>query len=109
MLVFFIWALVAGRLGKWSVTAPLAMVIAGIVLTAGANPVFIIELETSSAETGIEVVLAILLFLAIPLSLGLAWLAGLVLFPDESPWLLVLLATVVIPLDLAPAGPVLRD
>ncbi|MET0966075.1 MAG: cation:proton antiporter [Nakamurella sp.] len=132
MLVFFIWALVAGRLGKWSITAPLAMVVAGMVLTAGANPVFVIELETSSAETGIEVVLALLLFLdateipakafrqhkglivrllfiGIPLSLGVAWLAGALLFPGASPWLLAVMATVVIPLDLAPAGPILRD
>src|SRR4029079_15057341 len=50
-----------------------------------------------------------LLFIAIPLSLGVAWLAGLVLFPGESPWLLAVIATAVIPLDLAPAGPVLRD
>src|ERR1700712_1747499 len=132
MLVFFIWALVAGRLGRWSVTAPLAMVVAGMALTAGSNPVFVIDLETGSAETGVEIVLALLLFLdateipvkafrqhrgllvrllcvALPLSLGVAWLAGLLFFPGESYWVLALLATVIIPIDLAPAGPVLRD
>lgn len=132
MLVFFIWALVAGRLGKWSITAPLVMVAAGMALTAGSDPFFVIHLETGSAETGIEVVLAILLFLdateiparafrqhkglvvrllliGLPLSLALAWLAGLVLFPDESYWLLAVMAAVVIPLDLSPAGSVLRD
>jgi NhaP-type Na+/H+ or K+/H+ antiporter len=132
MLVFFIWALVAGRLGKWSITAPLAMVVAGMALTAGSDPIFVIELETGSAETGVEIVLALLLFLdateipvkafrqhrglivrllcvALPLSLGVAWLAGLLFFPGESYWVLALLATVIIPIDLAPAGPVLRD
>src|SRR5690349_19296801 len=95
-LVFFIWALVAGRFARWSITAPFAMVLAGMALTAGADPFFVINLDTESAETGIEVVLGILLFLdateipakafrqrkgvilrllfiAVPLSLGLAW------------------------------------
>lgn len=132
MVVFFAWALVAGRLSRWSVTAPLAMVIVGIVLTAGSDPVFVINLETASAESGVEVALALLLFLdateiqlaafrrhrmiilrllgiALPLSLGLAWLVGWGFFPGESFWVLAVLATVVVPVDHAPAAPAMRD
>jgi NhaP-type Na+/H+ or K+/H+ antiporter len=132
MIIFFGWALIAGRLTRWGVTAPLAMVLLGMALTAGSDPLFVINLETSAAESGVEVILAILLFLdatevpakafrrqrgviirllaiALPLSLGLAWLAGLVLFPDQNYWVLALLATITVPIDLAPAGPVLRD
>jgi len=62
MAILLAWALVAGRLARWSITAPLAMVVAGVALTAGSNPVFTIDLETSSFEHTVEVVLAILLF-----------------------------------------------
>jgi NhaP-type Na+/H+ or K+/H+ antiporter len=132
MLVFFVWALVAGRLSRWSVTAPLAMVIVGIALTAGSDPVFVINLETASAESGVEIALALLLFLdateiqlaafrrhrmiilrllgiALPLSLGLAWLVGWGFFPGENFWVLAVLATVVVPVDHAPAAPAMRD
>ncbi len=132
MLMFFLWSLVAGRLAKWSVTAPLAMLLLGIALTAGSEPFIAIDLETGFAESSVEVILAILLFLdatevpaaafrrqrsiivrllaiALPLSLGVAWVAGLILFPHENYWLLGLLATIVVPVDLAPAAPALRD
>ena len=132
MLVFFVWALVAGRLSSWSVTAPLAMLLAGILLTAGSDPFFVINLETGSAESGVEIVLALLLFLdateislaafrrhrtiivrllgiALPLSLGVAWVLGLIFFPDENYWVLAVLATVVVPVDHAPAAPATRD
>ena len=132
MLVFFAWALVAGRLARWSVTAPLAMVLLGIALTAGPDPLIVMNLETGFAESGVEVILAMMLFLdateiplaafrrhrglilrlvciALPLSLGLAWMAGKLFFPAESPWVLAVLATVIVPIDHAPAAPALRD
>jgi sodium/hydrogen antiporter len=133
MGVFFVWALVAGRLARWSVTAPLAMAAAGTVLTAGTNPVVIIELETQAAEHVVEIVLALVLFIdatevprealrregrripvrllgiALPLSLILAWLAGIVFFSSENLWLLAVLAAVVVPIDLAPAAAILRE
>lgn len=132
MVVFFAWALVAGRLSRWSVTAPLAMVVVGIVLTAGSDPFIVINLETGAAESGVEIVLALLLFLdateiqlaafrrnrgtivrllgiALPLSLGLAFAAGLIFFPGENYWVLAVLATVIVPVDHAPAAPAMRD
>ena len=62
MAILLAWALVAGRLARWSITAPLTMVVAGVALTAGSNPVFRFDLETASSERVVEVVLAILLF-----------------------------------------------
>jgi sodium/hydrogen antiporter len=132
MLLLLAWALVAGRLARFSVTAPLALLVAGVILTAGPNPVFIFDVEFESGERVVEVILAILLFtdatevpggvlgreprltlrlllVALPLSLGLAWLAGLVLFPGVGLWLLAVLATVVMPVDLAPAVAFVRD
>jgi sodium/hydrogen antiporter len=132
MGILLAWALVAGRLARWSITAPLAMVIAGVLLTAGPSPVFEINLDTSSAERGVEVVLAILLFvdatevpggvlgreprltlrllgIALPLAGGLAILAGYLVFPGVNFWVLAVLATIVIPTDLAPAAALIRD
>lgn len=132
MLLLLAWALVAGRLARFSVTAPLALLVAGVILTAGPDPVFIFDVEFESGERVVEVILAILLFtdatevpggvlgreprltlrlllVALPLSLGLAWLAGLVLFPGVGLWLLAVLATIVMPVDLAPAVAFVRD
>ncbi|MFR9801201.1 cation:proton antiporter [Pseudonocardia sp. RS010] len=132
MLILLGWALVAGRLARFSVTMPFAMLAAGIVLTAGPDPVFVFDIEFESAEHVVEGILAILLFtdatevpggilgrqprltlrlllIALPLSLALAWLAGAVLLGGAGVWLLLVLATVVMPVDLAPAIAVVRD
>ncbi|MEP6629857.1 MAG: cation:proton antiporter [Lapillicoccus sp.] len=132
MAILLAWGLVAGRLARWSITAPIAMVVAGTVLTAGADPVFALDLDTSSVERAVEVVLAVLLFVdatevrggmlgarpkltlrlllvALPLSLVAAVLIGALVFPSESFWLLAAMATIVMPTDLAPAAAVIRD
>jgi sodium/hydrogen antiporter len=132
MAILLAWALVAGRLARWSITAPLAMVVAGVALTAGSNPVFIIDLETSSFEHTVEVVLAILLFVdatetpggifgrepkltarllgvALPLTLLAALGVGFLLLPGTGFWMLAVLATVVVPTDFAPAAALIRD
>ncbi|WP_103382566.1 cation:proton antiporter [Pseudonocardia dioxanivorans] len=133
MLILLVWALVAGRLARFSVTMPLAMLVGGIVLTAGSDPVFIFEVDFQPAEHVVEAILAILLFvdatevpggvlgreprrtlrlllIALPLSLLLTWLAGLALFGSSGGlWLIAVLATIVTPVDLAPAAAFLRD
>jgi NhaP-type Na+/H+ or K+/H+ antiporter len=132
MLLLLGWALIAGRLARYSVTAPLALLVAGVALTAGPAPVFILDVPLDAAEHIVEVILAILLFtdatevpggvlgrqprltlrlllIALPLSLVLAWLVGVILFDAVSLWLLAVLATVVMPLDTAPAVAFVRD
>ena len=132
MAILLAWALVAGRLARWSITAPLTMVVAGVALTAGSNPVFRFDLETASSERVVEVVLAILLFvdatetpggiagrepkltarligIALPLTLAAAIGVGFLLLPGAGFWLLAVLATVVVPTDLAPAAALIRD
>ena len=132
LLVVLLWALVARRLARFSITMAIAVTIVGVVLTAGKHPVIIIDLDTKIIERGVELALAILLFIdatevpggilsrernvltrllviALPLSLILAWLAGLALFSENDAWLLAVLAIIVVPVDLAPAVAVLRD
>jgi sodium/hydrogen antiporter len=132
LLVVLLWALVARRLARFSITMAIAVTIVGVVLTAGKHPVIIIDLDTKIIERGVELVLAILLFIdatevpggiinrerkvltrllviALPLSLILAWLAGLALFSDHDAWVLAVLAIIVVPVDLAPAVAIVRD
>ncbi|MBD0283315.1 MAG: cation:proton antiporter [Thermoleophilaceae bacterium] len=132
LVILLAWALVAGRLARWNITTAMAMVAAGIALTAGSDPVIRIDLDNTIAERIVEVTLAIVLFVdatevpggilgreprvtlrlvavALPLSLVLAWAAGFVLFPDQDIWMLALLAVIVVPTDLAPAVAIVRD
>ncbi|MFE3555409.1 cation:proton antiporter [Streptomyces sp. NPDC059193] len=131
--LLFAWALAADRLARWSITAPLAFAIAGIVLTRGYDPAVPLDLEAHSAHRGVELVLAVLLFVdatearhyevlkersvgerrllfvALPLSVILATLAGALVFPGTNWWLLGVTALVVMPMDLAPISMFLRD
>ena len=132
LMVVLVWALVAGRLARLSVTTAMAVVVVGMVLTAGSDPVIRIELDTKIVERGVELTLAILLFvdatevpggifgrerqvllrllvIALPLSLIVAWLVGFALFSPREAWLLAVLAIIVVPVDLAPAVAIVRD
>ncbi|MCE3552924.1 cation:proton antiporter [Pseudonocardia sp. RS11V-5] len=132
MLILLAWALVAGRLARFSVTMPFAMLAAGVALTAGPAPVFIFDIDFEPSEHVVEGILAILLFtdateipggilgrqprltlrlllIALPLSVLAAWLFGAALFGGAGFWLLLVLAAVVMPVDLAPAIAVVRD
>ena len=62
LLLLLGWALIAGRLARYSVTAPLALLVAGVALTAGQDPVFVFDIEFEAAERIVEVIVAILLF-----------------------------------------------
>lgn len=60
--ILFVWALLAHRLSRWSITAPIAMMCAGIALTGGSDPPLRFDLDTNVFEHAVEVVLALLLF-----------------------------------------------
>ncbi|MEU6062236.1 cation:proton antiporter [Streptomyces sp. NPDC047097] len=130
--ILFSWALLSHRLARWSITAPIALMAAGIALTHGDHPPLTFEFDNAAFEHAVEVVLALLLFVdatevpgavirrerdltarllavALPLTLCAAFLAGLACFPGQPAWLLAALATVVVPLDLAPTTAVVRD
>lgn len=132
VIVVLLWALVAGRMATLSITTAIAIVVVGMLLTAGSNPVIRINLETKIVERGVELTLAMLLFLdatevrggimrrerrvllrllaiALPLSLLIAWLVGFALFSPREAWLLAVLAIIVVPVDLAPAVAIVRD
>ena len=132
LLIPLAWGLVAGRLARWSITAPIAMVAAGIALTAGSTPLYVIDLDTAFVEHFVEIVLAVVLFvdateveggffgkepkltarlllIALPLSVAVAVAFGWLTFPHANFWILATIATVVMPTDLAPVVSLIRD
>ncbi|GHB32603.1 sodium/hydrogen exchanger [Streptomyces viridiviolaceus] len=130
--LLFVWSLVAERMARWSITAPIAFAAAGVLLTGGDRPAVSLDMETHTFQTCVELVLAVMLFtdatetrdyeqlgrsvgegrllgLALPGSVVLAALFGALLFPGTNWWLLAVAALVVMPMDLAPALKFLRD
>lgn len=132
MALVFVWALVSDRLARWSITAPIAFVLAGAVLAGGDHPLLNLDFDAHTFQRAVELVLAVMLFAdateaksyerleqptaeyrllgaALPASVGLAVLFGAALFPGTSWWLLAVAALVVMPMDLAPVLNLLKD
>ncbi|MET0236114.1 MAG: cation:proton antiporter [Kibdelosporangium sp.] len=126
-------SLAAGRLDRWNLGAPIIMVVAGVVVGLVNDSSIDAVLNTETVQHVAEIILAVLLFadatevragrfwgnwpgvvarllfVALPLSLGAAMLLGWALFPG-LPWpVLLLIAGVVVPIDFAPAERVVRD
>ncbi|WP_371129442.1 cation:proton antiporter [Streptomyces sp. TLI_105] len=132
MSLLFLWTVVSGRLARWSITAPITFAAAGILLSGQEHPVVPLDMDTHTFQRAIELVLAVMLFtdateargyarlkgpvgegrllgIALPDSLVLATLAGALVFPGRSWWLLAVAALVVMSMDLAPVLTILRD
>ncbi|WP_369027675.1 hypothetical protein [Nocardia farcinica] len=106
--VLALWAVVAGRLERWRITAPIIMVVAGAAMGITTKGSLGETLNTEVALKAAEIILAILLFsdaaevrggllgrerwsalrllfVALPLSIGLAMLLGGWLLPGLAP------------------------
>ncbi len=127
------WALAAGRLERWHVRAPFVMVLAGLATGILTDNVIASSLNSGVAQHVAEIILAILLFIdatavpagrlwgqdpraaarallvAMPLSLLLTMLLGLVLLPPLGWATLLVLACVIVPIDFAPAESLVHD
>lgn len=132
VVVLAAWSLLAGRLERWRLTAPMVLILAGAVVGYVTHDALADTLNTDTAQPFVEIILAVLLFIdatdvrgglfgrdprsalrvlliALPLSLALSLALGLWLLPGV-PWAVVLLvACVVVPIDFAPAVSILRD
>jgi NhaP-type Na+/H+ or K+/H+ antiporter len=131
-LVLVAWSLLARRLERWRVTAPMFLVLAGIAVGFFTRGVLAESLNTDIVAHVAEIVLAVLLFIdatdirgglfgtqpraamrvlfvALPLSLALSVALGLWLLPGIGWAVLLVVACVVVPTDFAPAPSVLRD
>jgi NhaP-type Na+/H+ or K+/H+ antiporter len=126
------WALGAKRLERWRVTAPMILVLAGVVIGFPLRDVLDASLNAEVAGRVAEIILAVLLFrdatevrgglfgterrvavrllfVAMPLSLVASVLLGAWLLPGLDWAVLLVIACVVVPIDFAPAATALRD
>ncbi|WP_231743451.1 sodium:proton antiporter [Mycobacterium sp. GA-2829] len=126
------WAVMARRLGNWRITAPMVLVLAGVVIGLATSDRIADSLNTEVAESIAEVILAILLFVDAtdvrgglfgeepkaamrvlfvvqPLSILAAMALGLWLLPGSSWAVLLVIACIVVPIDFAPVSSILRD
>lgn len=130
--VFAAWALGAGRLERVRLTAPIVLILAGVAAGFTTSDALAVALNADVAQHGAEIILAVLLFvdatdvrgglfgrepraalrmlfLAMPLSLGLSVLLGAWMLPELSFAVLLVIACAVVPTDFAPAATILRD
>jgi NhaP-type Na+/H+ or K+/H+ antiporter len=130
--VLAVWSLVALRLERWRVTAPMMLVVAGLAVGFTTRDALAATLNTEIAERIAEVILAVLLFvdacdvrgglfgydrrsairvlfIALPLSLAVSVLLGAWLLSGLDWAVLLVIACVVMPIDFAPAASILRD
>ncbi|TRW85515.1 sodium:proton exchanger [Mycolicibacterium sp. 018/SC-01/001] len=130
--VFAVWALAAGQLEKARLTAPIVLIVAGVAAGFTTSDALAVALNADVAQHGAEIILAVLLFvdatdvrgglfgrepraalrvlfLAMPLSLGLSVLLGAWLLPELSFAVLLVIACTVVPTDFAGAATILRD
>jgi sodium/hydrogen antiporter len=126
------WALSAKRLERWRITAPLFLVLAGAVIEYTTHGSLADTLNSETAQHVAEIILAVLLFvdaneirtgvfgehprsatrllfIALPLSVGLAVLLGLWLLPGMPLATVVVIACIVVPIDFAPARFIIHD
>ena len=132
-LVLVAWSLLARRLERWRVTAPMFLVLAGIAVGFSTQDVLVESLNTDTAQHVAEIILAVLLFvdatdirgglfgseprgamrvlfIAMPLSLALSVGARAVAAARAWPGRCCSsIACVVVPTDFAPAASILRD
>ncbi|MFI6168065.1 cation:proton antiporter [Nocardia sp. NPDC051052] len=131
MTVILIWSSLSKSMARWKVTAPLAMVVVGMLVGWSSDHWLAAAINTDAALKIVEFLLALflfsdatevrnglserrtgvvrLLFLAFPLSLAAALLLGNVLLPGNSWPLILLIACIVVPIDLVPTQTSVRD
>ncbi|MEV5951373.1 cation:proton antiporter [Streptomyces sp. NPDC051993] len=127
------WSLVAGRLERWHVRAPLVLVLTGAITGVFTQSHLAATMNSEVAQHVAEVILAVLLFVdatelpggrlfghdpgsaarallvAMPLSLLMTVLLGMWLLPGLPLVVLLLIACIVVPTDFAPAETLVRD
>ncbi len=131
-VVLVAWSLLAGRLERWRLTAPMLLVLVGVLVGVLTHDALVDALNTEVAQHAVEIILAVLLFVdamevrggffgseprsavrvlfvALPMSLALSVLLGMWLLPGLDWAVLLVIACVVVPIDFAPAASILRD
>jgi len=130
--LFFAYALLASRLDRWSITAPVVLVLAGIVLGPAGTGSLQLSIGTQPGVTLAELALALLLFtdaatvrlreaegeavypgrlllIGLPLTIVLGAVACMLLFPTLGWPIAAVVGTILAPTDAALSLPLLSN
>ncbi len=127
-----VWGLVSARLERWDVSAPMAFVVLGVIVTHGPTAIVHFNLHSSTIRSLAEVTLALLLFadasrvnvralradaalparllgIGLPLTIGAGAAAAALLFGDNGLWVAAAIAAIVAPTDAALGASIMTD
>jgi NhaP-type Na+/H+ or K+/H+ antiporter len=127
-----VWGLVSGRLERWDVSAPIAFVVLGVVVTHGPTTLVHFTLHSSTIRSLAEVALAIVLFadasrvnvralradaaipgrllgIGLPLTIAAGVATGAVLFGSSGLWVAAAIGAIVAPTDAALGASIMSD
>lgn len=129
---FVLWGLVSARLEGWDVSAPIAFVVLGLVVTHGPTALIHVNLHSSTLRTLAEVTLALVLFadasrvnarqlrsaaaqplrllcIGLPLTIAAGAAVAAILFGGNGLWVAALIGAIVAPTDAALGASVMSD
>ncbi|HSZ37043.1 MAG TPA: cation:proton antiporter [Acidimicrobiales bacterium] len=127
-----VWGLVSGRLERWDVSAPIAFVVLGVVVTHGPTAMVHFTLHSSTIRSLAEVTLAIVLFadasrvnlralradaaipvrllgIGLPLTIAAGAATAAVLFGSTGLWVAAAIGAIVAPTDAALGASIMSD
>jgi NhaP-type Na+/H+ or K+/H+ antiporter len=127
-----VWGLVSARLERWDVSAPLAFVVLGLVVTHGPTEIIRFQLHSSTIRSLAEVALALVLFadasrvnvralradaalparllgIGLPLTIGAGAAAAALLFRGSGLWVAAAIGAIVAPTDAALGASIMAD
>ena len=127
-----VWGLVSARLERWDVSAPIAFVLLGLVVTHGPTALVRVELHSSTIRSLAEVTLALVLFadasrvnvralradaalparllgIGLPLTIGAGAGAAALLFGGSGIWVAAAIGAIVAPTDAALGASIMGD
>ena len=127
-----VWGLVSGRLERWDVSAPIAFVVLGVVVTHGPTGLVHFTLHSSTIRSLAEVTLAIVLFadasrvnlralradaaiparllgIGLPLTIAAGAATAALLFGNSGLWVAAAIGAIVAPTDAALGASIMAD
>jgi sodium/hydrogen antiporter len=127
-----VWGLVSARLERWQVTAPIAFVLLGLVVTHGPLAMIHLQLHSSTIRSLAEITLALVLFadaarvntraltadlaapvrllgIGLPLTIGAGTALAAAFFSSSGIWVAATVAAIVSPTDAALGASIISD
>lgn len=131
-VVLIAWAAVSARAARYSVTVPVALLLAGLLLAVGDEALVQVDLASPAMQHLLQATLALVLFtdateislhrlreaghlplrlllIALPLTVAAGFLLGVALFPLAGAWVLALVAAALAATDSSLAAALVHD